>query len=475
VAFEGVKLQAEFGALDLSHARPYLAREPPDLGPLEGTAHLSDLDGTLGVEEFRVRGGREGVFRIDVSGVLDHLRAVEQVEVQARLSARDLTVLGELVGSELPPIGPVEFRGEVKGSGEMLVSTGTARLDQTSLSGRWRASFAEGSRPSVSAVLSSPHIHLDDIGIAPEYFESAKAKPRPAAPRRLEDAPDPFEGLRALDADVTLRAERLSGRLGTDMSDVELRLHLDRGELVAELASTWEGGSVEARAEVDARMREPKLALRGEIRGMDMTRAMAQVEQETEFAGLVDLVVDLRTAGATAAQLRSNLEGSFVFMIREGTLASEFARRFVVNFTGAVLPGFRAPEVASVSCGIAAFSIESGVAEVETLLLQSDRIDVVGTGRIDVAGDRYDLRMTPRVRDPGLVSVAVTVDVHGPLADPSYTPVPRTFATSLAQGIATNALRPAAGLVRLFRGESERNSACRQPLPGLFASGSGGG
>jgi hypothetical protein len=83
--------------------------------------------------------------------------------------------------------------------------------------------------------------------------------------------------------------------------------------------------------------------------------------------------------------------------------------------------------------------------------------------------------MTPRVRDPGLVSVAVTVDVHGPLADPSYTPVPRTFATSLAQGIATNALRPAAGLVRLFRGESERNSACRQPLPGLFASGSGGG
>ena len=67
--------------LDLSHARPYLDREPPDLGPIEGSGHLKDLDGSLGIEQFELRGGREGVFQIE-----QKLQRVGQLPLRIRVS-----------------------------------------------------------------------------------------------------------------------------------------------------------------------------------------------------------------------------------------------------------------------------------------------------------------------------------------------------------------------------------------------------
>ena len=68
---------------------------------------------------------------------------------------------------------------------------------------------------------------------------------------------------------------------------------------------------------------------------------------------------------------------------------------------------------------------------------------VSGAGRIDLAGDRYHLLLSPRARDPGLVSVAADVEVSGPLAQPRIRPVPRSIATSAARALVSNARRPA--------------------------------
>jgi hypothetical protein len=114
-------------------------------------------------------------------------------------------------------------------------------------------------------------------------------------------------------------------------------------------------------------------------------------------------------------------------------------------------------------------TVEDGVAKVDRLRLESHRIDVIGSGEIDISRDRFELRLTPKVRDPGIVSVAVSVDVHGSLADPQFRPRRRTLATSLAEGIARNAVRTGAALIHPFHRntESGNDTACETRLAGL--------
>lgn len=467
LALRGVEVELSFGAADLGFARPYLQREPPDVGPVEGSAVWSDADGSLGLERLRARGGREGLFEVEVSGSFDDVPALDEIALEVALEARDLAVVGELLGAELPAIGPVAFSGRIHGSDERLSSQGWTRLDRTRLEGSWTAAFAPGTRPRLDAELRSPHVHLDDVGIAPVYTERPDRVVEPGATlARARDEALPFEQLRAFDADVALLAERVTGRAGFEARDVRTTLHLRDGELeIGELAGMSDGGSVRARLRVDARTPQPALTLEAEIRELDLTRLMSQFQADTEHAGLLDLLVDLHTVGRTPRELRAHLSGRLQTMLREGTLAPGFARAFVRDFSKVVLPSWRAPPVAPLSCGVVVLQIEEGVASVDTLLLQGGAVDVFGGGRIDLAGDAYHLRLTPRVKDPGLVSVAVTVDVSGPLAAPRYTPVPRSFATSLAEGLARNALKPAQVILApLGLGGGAREDVCADPL-----------
>jgi hypothetical protein len=171
----GLEIEARFGAVDLRHARHFLEREPPAIGGLEGMARASDRDGSLGIEHFTIGAGTHELVRIDVSGSFDHLREVDEITLQARVSARDLELFGQLLNADLPSIGPVEFEGSVTGSNESMKSRGTARLDATILKGRWSESFATGERTRIWGRVTSPHVRLRDVGIEPRHRDRSRS------------------------------------------------------------------------------------------------------------------------------------------------------------------------------------------------------------------------------------------------------------------------------------------------------------
>ena len=118
-----------------------------------------------------------------------------------------------------------------------------------------------------------------------------------------------------------------------------------------------------------------------------------------------------------------------------------------------------------VSCLLALLPIEEGVAEAETLYLEGPRITVTGTGKIDLAGNQLDLRLTPHLHEPGVVSVAATVDIAGPINAPALRPVKRSLAVSAIRGLFRNAfgtpIRPGRALARRFGiGSTETDDPC---------------
>jgi hypothetical protein len=147
-------------------------------------------------------------------------------------------------------------------------------------------------------------------------------------------------------------------------------------------------------------------------------------------------------------------------MLRNGSFVNRYSRAFALNVMRISMPSFRPedePE-APVRCMLALAPIEEGVAEVETLYLAAPRITITGEGSIDLARDEFDLRLTPRLHDPGLVAVAATVDVTGPLASPKIQPLRNSMLTSALGSLARNATRPfraVGGVFGLDGGEAD--------------------
>ena len=452
---QGVRIRAEFGAADLGPLRPYLKGEPPDVGPIRGAAQLSDHDGTLGLEHFELRGGREGVFEIHVSGVLDDVLEADEISLVVQVDARDLRLLGQIFDAEPPAIGPIAFSGRFTGSNERLVVEDlTLRLDETELTGSLSGSAVSGERPSLTARLASPRVHLDDIGVEPVSETERPRAPERPGPWWVGAERLPFEQLRAVDLDLDLRADRISGRQGLEVRSARAIVRLDDGDLeVSDASFVYEGGRFEARLLIDTTTPQPDLALIANLKGFDLAMALAQIVENPQGAGLVDANINLQSRGHSIDAIRSKLAGHVDVLMREGYAPTRLARAMELELLDAIIPFETAANIDRPSCFGVELEIEDGVARVESLVLRSSQVTVTGEGTMDIGRRRLDLRLTPTRTRPGLLGAAVAVKIEGPLSDPSITPLKRSIATSAVRGIFSNAMRPDNLLLRPFRDE----------------------
>ncbi len=452
LARRGISLDVDFGTANLQSLGEVFGQTLPPIGRIEGSVRVSDVDGTLGIEDLRVRAGDRGLVEVNLTATFDDLFERDDIEVTVEIRARDLAVLGALAGVELAPIGPVEFKGRVRGSDEALSAKNvTLRLGETRLRGTFTGSFVANERPALRARIDSPHVRLADLGVIP-----SAASAEPETPDRPDAQALPFEQLRSFDLDLELRAKRVTGYAGLDVRDAHVKLTLKDGDLlISDAVGSYQTGRVRAEARVDSTTPEPHLVLSVEATAIDLAVLMSQFEEDTEVAGLVDASVDLETRGRTPEALRAALAGRTRMVIRDGTVASKYGRMFVVNLGRAAFPTLRQRRAPRLGCTVVEFEIEDGIATVETILLEGDEVSVTGSGQVDLVRGVYDLRFIPTARNPGILSVAPQVDVRGPLADPVFRPVASTLATSLGRGLFSNARRAGVSVFRAFRSRDE--------------------
>jgi uncharacterized protein involved in outer membrane biogenesis len=465
-SFTGVRLSGEFAGADLRYANPYLDHELPDLGPVAGSIRLSDRDGSLGIEQMQITGGRKGALTFDITGRIDALQERDEIGVEAKLEARDLALIGEVVGVDLPSIGPVSFIGTVSGSNEKIASHGSTRFHDSVLFGDWSGSFAGSARPKIRARLRTRHLRLDDLGISPEGAKNAAdADQTRATSAWSSHDPLPFEWLQAVDADLAFEADRVTGAAGFELDRVRLAARLEDGRLeIPEFTVGFESGTVQMHAQIDASGSVSALALKVDAEDVHLTPLLVQVRQIVEEAGMLSASIDVHTRGNHPAELRSNLAGNVRFVARDGRLAGHYASAFATNFAVLAVPSILTGRTPRFGCIVADFGIEDGVATARELLLESEKVSVVGAGTVDIGADAFDLTLIPKVHEPGLVSLAAAVKVTGPLADPVFSPQYASMPLQAVRGFVSNLLAPGTALIKPFR-KSRRPGPCDELRP----------
>jgi uncharacterized protein involved in outer membrane biogenesis len=481
-AASGSRRKAQFDRLSLARWGDAQKIEIRGAGEIDGVSF--DLSGTTGTVANLVSGksrfpidlkGKLFDLEVEISGTAEGGEKRGDLDLRISASAPESAPVARRIGLQLPQLGPflasgkVAIRGDVIRLSEVSLEVGPDDERGMKLTGELEGSFATGARPHLTAHLESPLIHLADVGLASPEEEDEEGIARPAAEPPESEALS-FDRLRGLDADVSLRVDRVVGRGDLLAEEMDLTLKLAAGDLaLGPVTLAFEGGSFTGSARIDAHSDPPMFSLALQGKGMHLGRALSQVQERPTATGSTDLSLRLESRGASFEALRAGLRGDASLVIREGQLYVKrmglVAQDVFGNLYGSVRKGAtntarkigggstsgdgsgEAADTKPIQCFASAFEIDAGVATARVLALDTGEAVMLGTGQIDLVQERYDIHIEPKLKQRSILAVTVPLDIQGPLNQPKVSPKLLGATKSTATGVLGNLTRPAAKLL----------------------------
>lgn len=406
-----------------------------DEAPVRLTAEVGGLrdvtsGGPLDVDLQLAAGGAS----LGVWGRVAQPMDVADLDLSVHLDAPRLSPLGAVLGTELPDLGPVALELKLGGRASAYTVRGLSlAVGGTKFTGELDAALG-GERPRVDARLSSPGIDAADF--RDPKAASARVRPAPgiqlaseganAAERLFSDEPLPVDGLAALDATLTLDADRVVADT-LQLEDLELGAALDRSRLdVNRLVARLAGGSLDAGLVLDARRPPPTVKLRGKLRGVRTGDLVAAQGNEMFQGGPLDLDFDLSGRGGSPHEIAASLAGRLQLSMGEATVRNEYAAVALSDLE--TLSRGMTTSGATVTCAWADFALEEGIARPDGLVIHLTSLVLFGEGRIDLGRERLDLVFDRQAQQASASGVLPPFALEGPLAEPRAAIDPRALA-----------------------------------------------
>jgi hypothetical protein len=401
----------------------------PALGPYKASLRLQETKGVYSASAIEAVIGSEALMLASATGSIANLAAVEGINLQIELKGPSLAALNEPAKLNLPPIGPYEIGAAVSGNKRALqLKDLAATVGGSDLSGSAALTFS-APRPSVDATLASNKLVLADFtGKAKEGGAGAGAA-KPSDGRVFPADPLPLEGLKAVDAAV-----RFTGRSvvleKVVLDNVAATATLKNGRLLLDpVKSGISGGTVAIKADVDGAAAKPAVALSVTSRQVEVGSLLKLLQvSDVLSGGKADLDLNVTGSGESVRAIMAGLDGSTRLVMGPGKINNQFAKILLADLGGLITGG---GDSSNINCMVSEFGIAKGQATAKALVLDTNGATILGSGKIDLASERLDLRFNPSAKQTNLANLAVPVKVGGTLASPSVVPDPGKIAENV--------------------------------------------
>jgi uncharacterized protein involved in outer membrane biogenesis len=114
-AFSGVDLKLKSSGKDLAVMAPIIGEKLPATDQFEIQGRLTGSTEALSLQKAR-GSARRGSLRLTVDGAVKDLLAFKGMDLKSRLSGKDLSEFGEIIGVKLPTTDELEIQGRLTGS-----------------------------------------------------------------------------------------------------------------------------------------------------------------------------------------------------------------------------------------------------------------------------------------------------------------------------------------------------------------------
>ncbi|WP_448872496.1 AsmA family protein [Desulfobulbus propionicus] len=498
-AFHGLKIaltaQGDELAGVLKKAGFESPRLPSSLGPFALSGVLEDKGKQLAMKQVEVQLGKPDLAQIQAKGAINDLTGTVTPDMTLQIDCKNPADLASITATDIPLQGPVTFTGKVSGSEKQwTISDIVAMIGKSDLKGSVQVQLATRSR--IAGQLSSNFLDLADF-TAPQKnggqaaSGASKAPPRKGDGRLFSDQPLPLAGLRSVDADLKVQV----GRLKLDarqLRDLQVAIQLKDGRLaVAPFRFGLAGGVFEGKVHLDSAPKTPILTT--QLNGRQFEVGKLQ-EKSPITGGKSDLKVDVKGSGNSVRALMASLTGETVLSVGEGRLQNKAinwaAGDLLFQVLGAINPFVKSEDSTQMTCAVVRFVLRNGVATTDNgIAMRTDKVDVIGSGTVNLRTEQLDLGIKPKTRGGIGVSLssplAGLVRVKGTLAKPSMgidAAGTLKTAASIGAGVATGGLstvgellvekvtadddpcRTALGLKQLAQPKSEAQQESKKPI-----------
>ncbi len=409
-------------------------------------------------------GGAKGTVRGDVARPMQG----EGIELAIAVEGDNLAELSALAGGALPPVGPYSLSARLTDpSGAYKLDGVKVRLAGSDLAGEMIVTVEAG-RARVSADLTSSSLDLGDFGVEPKG-----AGPARTDGRVFSDAPLPLAGLGAIDASIKLGARKIVHR-AVALDDVALDVALDGGKVaLSRFAAGLAGGSFSLSGAVDGSRRPAAINVKLKARGVEAGALLQTLGLSDALAGgKANLDLDVAGRGDSVRQLMAGLGGTVHFDMGSGRIDNDFAKIMLADIFQLVSTG--GADISNLNCVVSRFAIKDGVATARGLVIDTPGATILGSGQVNLATERLELRFEPSAKETNLVNLAVPVNLGGTLAAPKASPDAAAVAVGVAGavvGVATGVgiVGALAGLTAGVEATSDGNPAANPCVAALAA------
>jgi uncharacterized protein involved in outer membrane biogenesis len=380
--------------------------------------------------------GTVGDTRLEADGRINRQKeGQEAFRLSSAVAGRRMDALNDVLGLNLPPLGPYEIGGTLASRAEKSVGLYDmgVRIGDSSLWGEMILNVLPGldgqSKPKINleSRLEARTVQLNDFqfGEWSPVKGSNQGEPEGDSPESAESEPSEtaynlFSAEVAKKIEATLNIvvqEVLSGedRLGQG----NLAAKLEQGVyLLEDLQLDIPGGTVQIRGKLLPEQEKIGAELLMYIEDFDYGILVRRTKPESTLKGRLNLILELQSDVAQTAQMYENINGRFRFGVIPEEFKSGALDLWAVNIIAAALPVMMKGSSSVVNCLAGDFILEESLMEPELFLLDTSNMRVNGKGVVNFRTNEIDFVLKPKPKSAQFFSLATPVAVTGSILNP---------------------------------------------------------
>lgn len=437
-------------------------------GRAESPLELSQTDEPYRIDLRAQAGGT----RAHARGNLVNPFQLRGFDLQLELSGQDLEDLYPLTGLATPSTPPYRFDGRLSREGKVWrYREFSGVVGDSDLAGT--AEFdVGGKRPRLTANLSSKRLDLDDlsgfIGAPPETGGSessnakgsAQSRQLAASARMLPQRPYDLSRLRAMDADVRLKAGRINAPT-LPIEDMDAHLKLDAGVLRLEpLNFGVAGGDIRSTIRMDAR--QDTIRTRADInaRRLDLSKLFPTVELTKDAVGRVGGQMKVTGSGNSIAAMLGSADGEIALGMGPGRISNLLMELAGLDIAEALKFLVTQDRTVPIRCAFGDFAVNNGVMQSRAFAFDTEDTIILGEGQISLKNETFDMELRPRPKDRSLFALRSPLVLSGSFKDPSFRPDMKRLGLRGAIALALGSIAPPAALLATLELGPGEDSGC---------------
>ena len=375
-----------------------------------------------------------------------------------QLQGQRLDSVNQLLGLDLPPIGPYSLAGDFAINEQGYAITNLLlKVGSSNLQGNMHLTTT-AEPPNLDVKLESQQLQIDDFNVEgwsvtdnqeanqSQADDLTAQKPQTQTNNQERKLLSP-EVFNSLSADVDIQVNHvLSGE--DTLGKGSLHLTLDQGRLSLQpLLVEVPGGSAKLEAQLFPTAQYVEVGLKAMLDKFDYGILARRIDQQSETVGKLSLDVDLNAKVKDKKYLLANGTGHFDFAVWPGNMDADVFDLWAVNLLTAVVSNTDKEGGSKVNCVVAGFKLNDGIMQQKILFVDTSKMQIEGTADVNFKTKQIELYVEPKAKRPEFFSLATPVKVKGSFADFGIGINPARLAGSVLRFVTSPVLVP---LHRLF-------------------------